>query len=106
MTGESTAPSRETISFGPFRLVPTERLLEKSGSPLHLSARAFDILMVLVEHAGRIVAKKDLLARVWQGVTVDEGSLRVHVAGLRKALGDADDGARYVTTVPGRGYCF
>ncbi len=106
MTGERSAPTQETISFGPFRLIPARRLLEKSGTPLQLSARALDILIVLVEHAGRTVAKKDLIARVWQGVTVEEGTLRFHVAGLRKALGDGEGGARYVTTLAGRGYCF
>ncbi len=103
MTGERSAPTQETISFGPFRLIPARRLLEKSGTPLQLSARALDILIVLVEHAGRTVTKKDLIARVWQGVAVEEGTLRFHVAGLRKALGDGESGARYVTTLAGRG---
>ncbi len=106
MMGERSAPAQETISFGPFRLIPTERLLEESGAPVHLSARALDILIVLVEHAGQTVAKKDLIARVWQRVTVEEGSLRVHVAGLRKVLGDGKFGDRYITNIQGRGYCF
>jgi predicted ATPase/DNA-binding winged helix-turn-helix (wHTH) protein len=106
MMGERSAPTRETISFGPFRLIPTARILEQSGAPVHLSARALDILIVLVERAGQTVAKKDLIARVWQGVTVEEGSLRVHVAGLRKALGDGKFGDRYIANIQGRGYCF
>src|SRR5258708_40119310 len=96
----------ELISFGPFRLRPAQRLLEKSGSPLHLGARALDILIVPVERAGEVVSKKALLARVWPDVTVDVGSLRFHMAALRRALGDGQLGARYVSTLSGRGYCF
>jgi predicted ATPase/DNA-binding winged helix-turn-helix (wHTH) protein len=104
--GERNSPPQETISFGPFRLIPAKRLLEKSGVPVYLSARALDILIVLVGHAGRTVAKKDLIAQIWPGVTVEEGSLRVHVAGLRKALGDGGFGDRYIANIQGRGYCF
>ncbi len=93
------------VSFGPFRLFPGERLLEKDGVALHLGGRALDILILLVERAGEVVSKRELVARVWADVTVDEGSLRFHVAALRKALGDGQSGARYVTNVPGRGYC-
>jgi len=96
----------EMISFGPFRLYAAQRLIEREGVPLHLGGRALDILIVLVEHAGEVVSKNDLMARVWPGVTVDEGSLRVHVAALRKALGDGESGARYLTTLTGQGYCF
>jgi predicted ATPase/DNA-binding winged helix-turn-helix (wHTH) protein len=93
------------VSFGPFRLLPAERLLEKDGIPLRLGGRALDILIFLVERAGEVVSKKDLVARVWADVTVDEGSLRTHIAALRKALGDGQSGSRYVTNVAGRGYC-
>jgi predicted ATPase/DNA-binding winged helix-turn-helix (wHTH) protein len=95
-----------SVAFGPFRLSATERLLEKDGVPQHLSSRALDILIALVERAGEVVSKQDLIARAWPNVTVDETSLRVHVAGLRKALGDGQAGARYVANIPGRGYCF
>jgi DNA-binding winged helix-turn-helix (wHTH) protein len=97
---------RDVVSFGPFRLFAAQRLLERAGAPLQLGSRALDILIVLVEHAGEVVSKKDLTSRVWPDVTVDESGLRVHVAGLRKALGDGQAGARYVTNIPGRGYCF
>src|ERR1700694_5875129 len=93
------------VSFGPFRLLPAERLLEKDGVPVHLGGRALEILIFLVERAGEVVSKKDLVDRVWAGVTVDEGSLRTHMAALRKALGDGQSGGRYITNVPGRGYC-
>jgi predicted ATPase/DNA-binding winged helix-turn-helix (wHTH) protein len=100
-----TAPAR-SVAFGPFRLFAVERLLLKDGVALPVSSRALDILMLLVERAGEVVGKKDLIARAWPNLTVDESSLRVHIAGLRKALGDGRAGARYVTNVPGRGYCF
>src|SRR5918998_2859990 len=100
------AQTRETLSFGPFSLVVSERLLARDGAPVALGARALDTLIALVSRPNECVAKRDLLARVWPDATVDEGSLRFHVAGLRKALGDGIDGARYIATLAGRGYCF
>jgi predicted ATPase/DNA-binding winged helix-turn-helix (wHTH) protein len=94
------------ISFGPFRLLPNSRLLEKHGTALHVGGRALDILVVLVEHAGEVVDKRELVKRVWTDVNVDEGSLRFHITALRKALGDGTEGVRYIVNVPGRGYCF
>src|SRR5262245_35453209 len=94
------------LSFGPFNLLVGERLLTKGGAPVELGARALDILIVLVSTPNEVVSKKELMARVWPDVRVEEGSLRFHMAGLRKALGDGLDGARYITTLPGRGYCF
>ena len=98
--------TREVISFGPFSLVAGERLLTKDGVPVPLGARSLDILIALVSRPNEAVSKKDLLARIWPDVTVEESSLRFHIAGLRKALGDGKDGARYITTLAGRGYCF
>lgn len=94
------------ISFGPFRLFPRSRLLEKDGAPLHLGGRALDILIFLAERPGEVVDKRVLVKRIWANVNVDEGSLRFHIAALRKALGDTGKSARYVVNVPGRGYCF
>jgi DNA-binding winged helix-turn-helix (wHTH) protein len=99
-------PKKDVILFGCFRLSVAERLLEQSGRPVKLSGRALDILIALIERAGEIVDKRDLMALVWPDVTVDENSLRFHVAALRKALGDGQAGARYLITFPGRGYCF
>jgi len=94
------------LSFGPFSLVATERLLTKDGVPVDLGGRALDILIALISAPNEVVSKKDLMSRVWPDVTVEEGSLRFHMASLRKALGDGKDGARYITTLAGRGYCF
>src|SRR5437899_8309525 len=104
----ATAPgqTKDALSFGPFNLLASERLLKKEGVPIALGARALDILIVLISTPNEVVSKKDLLSRVWPDVTVEEGSLRFHMASLRKALGDGKDGARYITTFAGRGYCF
>jgi predicted ATPase/DNA-binding winged helix-turn-helix (wHTH) protein len=103
----ATAPQiKEVISFGPFSLIASERLLTKDGALIELSARALDILVVLLSHPNKVVSKRDLLAQVWPDVVVEEGSLRFHMTYLRKALGDGKAGARYIATLPGRGYCF
>ncbi|TIS50746.1 MAG: transcriptional regulator, partial [Mesorhizobium sp.] len=100
------AQTSDRISFGPFTLAPGERLLLRQGMPVGLGTRSFDILAALAARPNEIVSKKDLLALVWPDATVEEGSLRFHVANLRKALGDGKDGARYIATLTGRGYCF
>lgn len=99
-------PAKDVVSFGPFRLSPSARLLEKDRQPVQIGGRALDILITLVERAGEVVSKADLFARVWADVVVDEGSLRFHVSALRKALGDGKSGARYIVNAPGRGYSF
>jgi predicted ATPase/DNA-binding winged helix-turn-helix (wHTH) protein len=96
----------EDVVFGPFQLIESERLLLREGQPVGIGSRALDILVVLVRKAGEVVTRRELMEQVWADVTVEESSLRVHVAALRKALGDGQDGARYVTNVQGRGYCF
>src|ERR1700692_4500432 len=96
----------EIASFGPFRLLAAERLLYQGDVPLRLGSRALDILILLVERAGEVVSKRDLMAHAWPDVVVDESSLRAQLVSLRKALSDGQAGARYVANIPGRGYCF
>ena len=98
--------TKDGISFGPFNMLVSERLLTKEGVPVELGARALDILIALISTPNELLSKKDLISRVWPDVIVEEGSLRFHMTSLRKALGDGKDGARYITTLPGRGYCF
>jgi predicted ATPase/DNA-binding winged helix-turn-helix (wHTH) protein len=98
--------TKDVLSFGPFNLIASERLLTNGGVPVELGARALDMLIALISTPNEVVSKKDLMARVWPDVTVEEGSLRFHMASLRKALGDGKNGARYITTLAGRGYCF
>jgi predicted ATPase/DNA-binding winged helix-turn-helix (wHTH) protein len=102
----TSKPIDRAIRFGPFCLRPATHLLLEADTPVHIGGRALDLLMVLVERAGEVVTKDELVARVWRGVTVDEGNLRTQVAVVRKALRDGQAGARYVMTVPGRGYRF
>jgi predicted ATPase/DNA-binding winged helix-turn-helix (wHTH) protein len=97
--------TRDTVSFGPFRLHAAERRLERNGEVVQLGARAFDLLVTLIEHAGTVVSKNDLMARAWPRITVDDSALRVQIVALRKALGKGD-GTKYLTTVSGQGYCF
>jgi predicted ATPase/DNA-binding winged helix-turn-helix (wHTH) protein len=96
----------QCVSFGPFRLLAAERQLKKGAESLQLGGRALDTLIALVERAGEVVTQRELISRVWPDVTVEEANLRVHIANLRKALGDGREGARYIATVAGRGYCF
>jgi predicted ATPase/DNA-binding winged helix-turn-helix (wHTH) protein len=103
---QTPTPIKDAVSFGPFTLSSGERLLTRDGAPVELQGRAFDILLALVARPNEVVSKQELMTSVWPDVTVEEGSLRFHIANLRKALGDGKDGARYITTESGRGYCF
>jgi predicted ATPase/DNA-binding winged helix-turn-helix (wHTH) protein len=106
-SGPST-PERATagIAFGPYHLFPSLRRLERAGQAIELGSRAFDILCVLVAHAGEIVTNRELMARVWGKVLVGEGSLRFHINALRNTLAQDNLGAEYVKNVARRGYCF
>jgi DNA-binding winged helix-turn-helix (wHTH) protein len=106
VTGAPDSHHSLTLAFGPFRLMPARGLLLESDRPCRLGSRAMEILLALVERAGETVPKHDLLARAWPGTVVDDANLRVHVAALRKVLGDGQAGARYIVNVMGRGYCF
>ena len=94
------------FSFGPFRLFPSQRLLLEGNRRVQLGSRAFDILTVLVERAGEVVGKDELIARVWPNVFVEDSNLKTQVSGLRRALGEAGAGRCYIVTIPGRGYNF
>ncbi|MFG1413715.1 winged helix-turn-helix domain-containing protein [Xanthobacter sp. VTT E-85241] len=96
----------DIITFGSYRLIPEERLLLRDGEAVDLGSRVLDVLIALVESAGEVVGQRELIARVWPNVVVGDGSLRVTIASLRKALGDGEGGARYIANVTGRGYCF
>ena len=93
------AAAADVIKLGPFELVPSERQLLRDGQPLELGARAFDLLQVLAEQAGRLVTKATLLERVWPKLVVDENNLPSQIASLRRVLG-----AAAIRTVPGFGY--
>jgi predicted ATPase/DNA-binding winged helix-turn-helix (wHTH) protein len=101
---EERLSGNEVIDFGPFRLLPEERLLLEQAEPVGLGARALDILILLARRAGETVTKEELLAKVWPQVFVEEGTLRVHIASLRRALCNGLQGGNFIATVPGRGY--
>jgi predicted ATPase/DNA-binding winged helix-turn-helix (wHTH) protein len=94
------------LQFGPFELSSRERVLRRDGVMLPLGGRALDILIYLADRSGEVIAKQELIDHVWSDVTVEEGSLRVHVAAIRKALGDGQFGNRYIANIKGRGYSF
>jgi len=92
--------------FGPFELSISERVLRRDSRVLPLGDRALGILTYLADRPGEVIAKQELIDHVWSDVTVEEGSLRVHVAAIRKALGDGQFGNRYIANIKGRGYAF
>ncbi|MHC2331704.1 winged helix-turn-helix domain-containing protein [Bradyrhizobium sp. USDA 4454] len=94
------------VSFGPFRLHPTQLLLLEGDKPVCLGSRALEILIALLERRGELVSKQDLMARVWPNVFVEPANLTVHMSALRRALRDGRDGHRFIVNIPGRGYCF
>jgi predicted ATPase/DNA-binding winged helix-turn-helix (wHTH) protein len=103
---QATVAGKPAVSFGPFRLVPTQQLLLEDGNPVRVGSRALDILTALVERPGELVGKEELMARVWRGTFVEEGNLKFQVGALRRALGDGRGGRRYITTSAGQGYRF
>lgn len=98
--------SHQETRFGPFRLLSGQRLLLEGNRPVQIGSRALDILIALVERAGEVIDKQELIRSVWRNVTVEEANLRVHVAALRRALKDGEAGARYIVNSSGRGYSF
>src|SRR5229473_5013877 len=102
----SGAAVHRKLKFGPFELSISERVLRRNGQVLPLGGRALDILIYLAKRPGEVIAKQELIDHVWSDVTVEEGSLRVHVAAIRKALADGQFGNRYITNIKGRGYSF
>lgn len=94
------------LKFGPFRYYVQRRLILHGERPLRVGSRALEILHLLLEHAGSVVSKETILARVWPTTVVEEINLRVHIAALRRALSDGKGGQRYIANIPQRGYSF
>jgi pimeloyl-ACP methyl ester carboxylesterase len=95
-----------TVTFGPFQLDLARRRLTRAGVETPLGERALDVLCALVAADGEVVSKRDLLAKVWPEVTVEENNLQVQVYALRRALGEDGDARGYIRTASGRGYRF
>ena len=99
-----TAPAE--ISFGPFRLLPSQFLLLEGDTPVSLGSRALEILVALLERAGELVTKEELINLVWPNVFVEPANLTVHISALRRVLRDGREGNRFIVNIPGRGYRF
>lgn len=99
---------RESTSyeFGPYRLLPSERLLLRDEDPVALTPKAFEILVALVRRAGRLADKEDLLKEVWPDSFVEESNLTQNIFAIRRVLGTPEDGKGYIETVSKRGYRF
>jgi DNA-binding winged helix-turn-helix (wHTH) protein len=100
----SAAPTE--VSFGPFRLFPTQFLLLEGDRAVPLGSRALEILIVLLECPGKLLSKQELMARVWPNVFVEPTNLTVHISALRRMLRDGHDGNRFIINIRGRGYSF
>jgi len=92
--------------FSRFRFDPENHLLESEGTPISLTPKAFEILLVLVENGSRLTTKEELMRRVWPDSFVEEANLTVNISALRKQLGEASSGQQYIETVPKKGYRF
>ena len=96
----------DIFDFGPFRLEPDRRLLLANGSPVALTSRAYDVLEFLVRNRDRVVTREEIIAHVWNGVTVGENNLSVQVSTLRQVLSVYVDPTILIINMPGRGYRF
>jgi len=106
MTTKPAEGLTRSFAFGPFVLIPARQLLLLGNAPVRLGGRALDILTALVERPGEVLGKRQLMARVWPDVVVDDGNLKVNMAALRRAIGDGAGPTQYIATVTGRGYRF
>jgi DNA-binding winged helix-turn-helix (wHTH) protein/TolB-like protein/Flp pilus assembly protein TadD len=97
---------KRVYEFGPFRVDGEDRTLWRAGEQVSLTIKAFDTLLVLIEGAGRVIAKEELMEKVWPGSFVEENNLAQQISAIRKALGETESGAPYVETIPKRGYRF
>ncbi len=99
-------PGRNFYEFGPFRLDPAERQLLRDGQPVPLTPKAFDALLIFVEHSNHLLTKNELISKIWPDSFVEESNLAQNVSTLRKALGERPNGGQYIETVPKQGYRF
>jgi TolB-like protein len=100
-------PARVIYEFGDFRLDPQRQLLVNGeGSVVVLAPRAFELLAFLLEHHTQLLDRSTLLKRVWPRIIVEDNTLSQHLSAVRRALGDGQNGQRYIVTIPGRGYRF
>src|SRR5688572_8761742 len=99
-------PVPARYAFGDFAMDTRERRLFRGNEPVPLGGKAFDVLLVLVQHAGNVVAKDELLREVWADAHVSEDNLKQTISVLRRGLGEDPDHPRFIGTVPRHGYRF
>ena len=92
--------------FGVFRLDAKTQILTKEGTKVDLDAKPIQVLLALLESAGVLVSRKDLLKKVWGGTSVSRDSIYQHISVLRKVLGESRNDNKYIMTVPRGGYQF
>jgi len=100
------AAEAQIYEFDEFRMETGRRVLSRSGEVVPLTPKAFETLLHLVRHQGRVVDKDDLIRAVWSDTVVEENNLNQNISALRRALGENPKQTRYIITVPGRGYRF
>ena len=100
------SPDEPVFRFGGFTLFPVRRLLARDGRAVKVGSRALDLLVALVERAGRVVTKDELFSLAWPNSVVEDTNLRVNIFNLRRALGDDGMEDRYIVYVARRGYMF
>jgi pimeloyl-ACP methyl ester carboxylesterase/DNA-binding winged helix-turn-helix (wHTH) protein len=98
------ARAKLSYTFGTFRVDATERVLFNENKPIPLTPKAFDTLLALVQHSGRLLTTEELLAQVWPDSFVEGNNLAQNISTLRKVLGTG--GSKFIETVPKRGYRF
>src|SRR5580704_7956336 len=106
MSNSYSQTEKRTFSFGPFVLDPNRQVLAKGTTRVKVGVRSLEILTALVERAGELVTKEELISRVWPDTFVEESNVKVNVAALRRALGENQEAPQYVATANGRGYRF
>lgn len=101
-----SALEKPVYRFRDFKLEPAERRLSAAGKSIPLTPKVFDTLVLLVERAGHVVSKDELMKLLWPRGYVEESNLTKHIWLIRRALGDGEDDSRFIETVPKVGYRF
>jgi DNA-binding winged helix-turn-helix (wHTH) protein/Tol biopolymer transport system component len=101
-----TQQTKRFCEFGPFRLDRRKRMLSQGSETLPLPPKAFEVLLFLIDHRGRVIEKSEFMQAVWPDSFVEDGNLSQNIFLLRKTLGDGQEGQRYILTIPGVGYRF
>lgn len=99
-------PLNQIYEFGQFQVNASERLLLRQGETVPIAPKVFDLLLVMIQRQGAVVEKDELMQLLWPDTYVEENNLTVSMSALRKVLGEGKDGAKYIETIPRRGYRF